>query len=78
MLCVSSYVGFHHDGVTSMDRFSTDTKQENYWTHTGCIENFGRNERLPARTDQYKNALQWRAGGQRGICFVRLAVKRPV
>ena len=61
-----------------MDRFSTDTKQENYWTHTGCIENFGRNERLPARSDQYKNALQWRAGGQRGICFVRLAVKRPV
>jgi len=47
-----------------MDRFSTDTKQENYWTHTGCIENFGRNERLPGRSDQYKNALQWRAGGQ--------------
>jgi len=49
-----------------MDRFSTDTKQENYWTHTGCIENFGRNERLPVRSDQYKNALQWRSGGLEG------------
>lgn len=78
MLCVSSCVGFHHDGVTSMDRFSTDAKQENYWTHTGSIENVGRNERLPARSDQHKNTLQWRAGGQRDVCFVRLAVKRPV